>query len=125
MRTALAGLVATLLVLPASSEGGDIVRHSGVIVDIADDGSTFVLAEIGPWQIRNGQTVITYRTINLAPETTYARAKRAADAPSGFPGDFVEVPVGPDAVYMNDYVTVESRHEARRVVAVKVTAAQL
>jgi hypothetical protein len=117
---------AVLLGLTASARAEEIVkRHSGVIVAIADDAKTFVLAEVGPWQVRNGATVLTYRTIMLMPETQFAMIGRADDAPSGFPGDFVEVVLGPEDVYLNDYVTVECRYEGKRLPAVKITVAEL
>ena len=102
-----------------------VTKHSGAIVSIAGDTRTFVLAEVGPWQVRNGKTVMTYRTITLAPRTEYAMASRADDAPSGFAGDFVEVQLGPEDVYLNDYITVDCRREGKRLVALKITVAEL
>ena len=117
---------AVLLALSASASTEDIVtKHSGVIVAIPDDARSFVLAEVGPWQVRNGATVVTYRAITLMPATQFAMMGRAHDAPSGYPGDFVEVVLGPEAVYLNDYVTVECRHEGKRLLAVKITVAEL
>lgn len=45
------------------------MKHSGSIVAVADDATTFVLAEVGPWQMHDGATAITYRTITVTPET--------------------------------------------------------
>jgi hypothetical protein len=124
--TLFASVIAVLLALAASASADELVtRHSGTIVAIADDARTFVLAEVGPWQVRNGAIVITDRTITLAPATQYAMVGRADDAPSGFPGDFVELVLGPESVYLNDYVTVECRHEGKRLLAVKITVAEL
>ena len=67
--------------------------------------------------MRQGETVITYRTITLAPETEFAIVARADTAPTGFPGDFVETRLGPEGVYLNDHVTVDCRHEGKRLVA--------
>jgi hypothetical protein len=128
-----------LLGLTASASAGERVKHSGVIVSIAGDQNyalfphltvfgkarTFVLAELGPWQVRNGATVITYRTITLAPETEFAMVARAGAAPSGFGGDFVETRFGPEGVYLNDYVTIDCRHEGKRLVALKITVTEL
>jgi hypothetical protein len=129
-----------LVGLTASASAGERVKHSGVIVSIADDQNdfalfphltvfgkarTFLLAELGPWQVRNGATVITYRTITLAPETEFAMVARADAAPSGFGGDFVETRLGPEGVYLNDYVTIDCRHEGKRLVAVKITVTEL
>jgi hypothetical protein len=119
----LAGLI--LPGLTASARAGERVKHSGSIVSIAADSKTFVLAEVGPWQVRKGATVITYRTITLAPETGYAIVVRTDQAPSGFPGDFVETPIGPESVYLHDYVTVDCRHEGKRLMALKITVTEV
>ena len=120
-----APILVILLGLTASAGAGERVKHSGSIVSIADDTGTFVLAEVGPWQVRDGATVITYRTITLAPETEFAIVARADAASSGFGGDFVETRLGPESVYLNDYVTVDCRHEGKRLVALKITVTEL
>jgi hypothetical protein len=120
-----ASALLALLSVTTPAAAQQAVRHSGTIVDIADDVRTFVLAEVGPWQVRNGETVITRRTITLAPETQYAMVGRVDDAPSGFPGDFVEAPIGPEWVYLHDQVTVECRHDGKKLVAVKITVVEL
>jgi hypothetical protein len=114
-----------LLMLAGPANADEIVKHSGVIVAIADDATVFMLAEIGPWQVRNGATVTTHRIITLLPQTQFAMVERVDDAPSGFRGDFVEVPLGPDAVYLHDYVTVECRHQGSRLLALKITVMEL
>ncbi len=111
--------------LTASASAGEHVKHSGSIVSIAADAKTFVLAEVGPWRVRKGATVISYRTITLAPETGYAIVARTDQAPSGFQGDFVETPIGPESVYLHDYVTVDCRHEGKRLMALKITVTEL
>ena len=119
----LPGLILTGLTASASAE--ERVKLSGSIVSIAGDAKTFVLAEIGPWQVRKGATVLTYRTITLSPETEYAIVARAEQAPSGFPDDFVETPIGPESVYLHDYVTVDCRHEGKRLMALKITVTEV
>jgi hypothetical protein len=119
-----ASVLVILLGLTAAASAEERVRHSGSIVSIAEDARTFVLAEVGPWQTRDGATVITYRTIALTPETEMAIVARADAAPSGFPGDFVETALGPEDVYLSDYVTVDCRHEGRRLVALKITVTE-
>lgn len=116
---------ALLLSLAASVSAGEVMKHSGVIVAIADDARTFMLAEVGPWQVRHGATVVTHQIITLLPDTQFTMVGRGDDAPSGFKSDFVEVPLGPDAVYLNDYVTVECRHEGSRMLALKITVVEL
>ena len=119
-QSAFAAVLVILLGLVASASAGERMKHSGSIVSIADDGRTFVLAEVGPWQVRNGAIVITRRTITLTPETEFAIVARDVTA-GGFPGDFAETRLGPDGVYLNDYVTIDCRHEGRRLVALKIT----
>jgi|SRR5215470_2251921 len=124
----LSGVMVTLamvLALAAPAGAAEIKRHSGSIVSIPDDARTFVLAEVGPWQVRNGATVLTRRTIELTPETRYAIVARVEAAPSGFRNDWVEFRIGPERVYLNDQVTVECRHEGKRLVAVKITVIEV
>lgn len=115
------------IVLAASGLAGaqEVVKHSGVIVDVDERAGTFVLAEIGPWEIRDGRTVITRRTITLTPATEFAIVFRDDEAPSGFAGDYVETPLEPWAVYVDDHVTIECRHEGPRFVALKIVVTDL
>ena len=122
---AFASVLVMLLVGPVPGSAGEIMKHSGSIVAIADDARTFVLAEVGPWQVRDGATVTTYRTITLMPETQFTMVGRLDEAPSGFAGDFVEVPLGPESVYLNDYITVDCLHEGKRLLALKITVTEL
>ena len=112
-----------LLGLTASASAEQTLKHSGSIVSVAENAKTFVLAEVGPWRVRKGATVITYRTIALTPETEFAIVARAT-APGGFAGDLVESRLGPEDVYVNDYVTVDCRHEGKSLVALKITVTE-
>ena len=123
-RALLAAAVLILLGSAASASPAQTMKHSGTIVAIADDGKTFVLAEVGPWRGRNGATVVTRCTITLTPETEFAIAARHVEPPGGFPGEFVETPLGPDGVYLYDYVTVDCLHEGKRLVALKLTVTE-
>ena len=124
MTVVLAVFVLVLALAPAAG-AAEIARHSGTIVSIPDDARTFVLAEVGPWQVRNGATVLIYRTIELTSETEFIIVARVDAAPSGFRGDFVEFKIGPERVYLNDRVTVECRHEGKRLVALKITVSEV
>lgn len=119
------GAFSVVLMLAAPAAAAEIKQHSGRIVSIADDARTFVLAEVGPWQVRNGATVVTYRTIELAPQTQFTIVARIDAAPSGFRGDWVEFAIGPERVYLNDQVTVDCRHEGKRLVALKITVVEV
>jgi hypothetical protein len=118
-------IVVILLGLTASAGAGETMKHSGSIFAIADDATTFVLAEVGPWQTRNGATVVTYRTITVTSETQFAIVGRGEEAASGFPGDFVEMRLEPDGIYLNDYVTINCLHEGKRLVALKITVTEV
>jgi hypothetical protein len=120
-----ASIIAIVLALAGPAVAGDRVKHSGSIVSIADDGATFVLAEVGPWRVRAGATVLTYRTITLMPTTEFTIVARAYAAPSGLAGDFVEVQIESGGIYLDDYVTVDCQHEGRRLVALKITVTEL
>lgn len=95
-------------------------RHSGTIMSVAADGS-FVLGEVGPWQIRGGQTVVTPLTVRTAPQTAVVVARRAEGAASGFAGDFVESPFDLSVVAAGRFVTVECRAGGPSCVAAKIT----
>jgi hypothetical protein len=118
VRPVVVALLAVLVV--AVGVGADErVKHSGSIVSIAPDAKTFVLAELGPWSVRDGVTALTYHTIAVLPETAFVLVTRAPTA-SGLEGDFIEVPIAADEFYMGDYVTVECRHEGTRMFALQV-----
>jgi len=118
-------IVVILLGLTASAGAGETMKHSGSVFAIADDAATFVLAEVGPWQTRDGATVITYRTVTVTPETQFAIVARRDEAAGAFIGEFVEMPLGPDGLYLNDYVTIDCLHERRRLIALKITVIEV
>ena len=111
--------------LAAPAGAAEIERHSGSIESIPENARTFVLAEVGPWQERNGKIVLTHRTIELTPEPKYAIVARVDAAPSGFHGDWVEFEIGPERVYLNDQITVECRNVGKRLVALKITVIEV
>jgi hypothetical protein len=120
-----AAIVVILVGLAASAGAAETMKHSGSIFAIGDDATTFVLAEVGPWEVRGGATVITYRTITVTPETRFAIVGRDADTASGFPGEFLEMPLGPDGIYLNDYVTIDCLHDGTRMIALKITVTEV
>ena len=125
---ALGGLLSILVILmgvSGAAGAANVMKHSGFIASIADDERSFVLSEVGPWHVRGGATATIHRIIALTPETEFAIVARAEAAPSGFPGDFAETRMGVASVFLNDYVTVECRHEGGRQVALKVTVIYL
>jgi hypothetical protein len=56
-------VVAVLVAVAAfagTTDAQQRMKHSGTIVAIDDKAGTIRLAEIGPWKVRDGKTVITY-----------------------------------------------------------------
>ncbi len=95
-------------------------RHSGTVMTTDAAANTFVLAEVGPWRLSRGETVITRRDIVVTPETEFFLVHRADQAPSGFARDFVVESLILWGVGGGDFVTVECRHEGERMIATKV-----
>jgi hypothetical protein len=121
------GVVAVIaaLGLGRASDAQGIRKHSGSIVDVDDKAGTFILAEVGPWKVRDGVTLVTHRTVALTAETAFAIVRRTATTPSGLDGDFVETALDASEVYVTDYVTVDCRHEGRQLVALKITVVEV
>ena len=84
-----------------------------------------MLAELGPWQVRDGRTVVTHRTVAITAATRFAIAFREQEAPSGYRDDFVETPLEAWAVYVGDFVTVECEEKRGRLTALKITVTDL
>jgi hypothetical protein len=116
---------AAALALAMPLQAGQIVKHSGSIVSVDPAAGTLVLAELGPWQVKDGQTVVTHRTVTMTAATAVALARRAPEGPTGFSGDFVETVRPRSALTPGDFVTIESEHEGTRIVALKITVADL
>jgi hypothetical protein len=116
-----AALVAVTLGFVGAARADEVVKHSGSIVAVDEAAGTIVLGEIGPWQVRDGETVVTYLEIAVTPATAFAIVSRAEEETEGFLGEFVETPIEPWALYETDYVTIDCLHEGRRLVALKIT----
>jgi hypothetical protein len=116
------GLAVLLAGLTGPAGAGDRMKHSGTIVSIAADGESFVLAEVGTW---GREARVTHLPIVMTPATQLAIIARADAAPSGFAGDFVELAIERSGLYLNDHVTVDCRHDGKRLIALKVTVTEL
>lgn len=110
-----AGVVALALLAGSASAGAVTMRHSGTVVEVGE--TTIVLAEVGPWQVADGQTVLTYRTIEVASDTPLLLVRREQVSASGYVGDFVESTVLPWGVVRGDFVTVDCLHKGKRQIA--------
>ena len=120
-KTLVAGLAAVALgvIVGPAAEAGEVQRHSGTVV--AREGGLVQLAEIGPWKVRQGETVIIYRSIEMTPATTLTMVRRDEEPLSGFPGDWVEEGLEPWDLLEGDFVTVDCLHEGGRLIALKIT----
>lgn len=126
-RTAIPILITVSLLIAVAlpvAVAADTQRHSGTVVSIDPPRGVMVLDEVGPWRIKEGQTVLTRRTITLTPTTTFAVYIRA-DVPGGFARDFLKVALDPEDVVPGDFVTVDCLHEGDRLVARSVSVAEL
>ncbi|HET7344027.1 MAG TPA: hypothetical protein VFL90_21365 [Methylomirabilota bacterium] len=118
-------LSASLLgVAPAPAADTPHVKHSGTVVAVDAQRGVLVLAEVGPWRLDHGETVVTRRTIVLTPATKVDALIRVS-VPGGFVGDFLEVPLDAADLTPGDFVTVDCLHERGRLVALRVSVAEL
>lgn len=98
--------------------------YSGTVVAVDPQGGRMIMEEVGPWRMENGKTVVTPRTISLTSATTFNTFIRV-DVPGRFAGDFIEVALDAEDITPGDFVTVECLRERGRLVAVRVTMAEL
>lgn len=117
--------LAAVLGFVGSADAQELMKHSGAIVAIDEKTGTIVLAEVGPWKLRQGKTVITYRTITVTPATEFAIVGRQYATLGAFPGEFVEGALEADELYVNDYVTVDCLHAGKRQIALKITVTEV
>jgi hypothetical protein len=114
-----------LALLGGGAVSAEIVKHSGTVVRIDRELGTFVLAEVGPWRLRSGATVMTSQTVVVTPTTDFVFVKRVKSPPSGYRGDFIEVKLEPWDFATRDFVTVECRPERGRMVALRIVLSEL
>jgi hypothetical protein len=125
----LASSLLLVLALSASAvtPAADAARtstHSGAVVAIDPQGGVMIMEEVGPWRVERGRTVVTRRTISLTSATTFNSFIRV-DVPGRFAGDFIEVALDAEDITPGDFVTAECLHERDRLVAVRVTRAEV
>jgi hypothetical protein len=104
--------------------GARTSMHSGTVVTIDPAGGVLIVAEVGPWRVAQGTTVVTRRSIVLTADTKFSSFIRV-NAPGGFAGDFLEVELEADNVTPGDFVTAECAHERGGLVALRVSIAEV
>jgi hypothetical protein len=113
------------LAVPGSAPAA-LARHSGTVVAVDEAAGTIVIEEMGPWRVKDGQTVIARFAAKANGSTAWVRARRAIGAgPSGWLGEFIEVPQDPWQVKPGDYVTIEVKRSGKGWMALRVTVAEL
>ena len=121
MRSALS-IIATLALTVGTAWAWD---HSGTVMAVDPDRGVLVIGEIGPWHVTDGKTEITRQTVVVEPSTQFVMAKRTRElGPAGWPGEFVEAPLGAWAVKEGDFVTVRVEQKGTRRTATKITVAE-
>jgi hypothetical protein len=120
----IARTLTTVAVLLAVLGPSDLIaadRCSGAVVSIDPAAGTLLVAEVGPWQVKDGATVTTPRRFDLTAATVYERVARAKQAPSGYAGDFVQTPIAPADIAVGDHVTIQCEERGARLIAAKVS----
>lgn len=116
-------VVVTVLGALGATAAGAEPRHSGAILGLSVERDKLTVGEVGPWALRDGETVTIRRTFALTPDTRIVRVERRPQAaPGGWPGDFVEVPITAADLRPGDFVTVEVSGAGGRPAASKVSA---
>ena len=76
--------------LAISIAGDPIYRHSGTVVAV--ERAAIILGEVGPRELRDGDTVITERRVVVTQATEFVAVYRDYDNVTGFGGYFKEAP---------------------------------
>jgi hypothetical protein len=112
-----------LLAVPIA-DAARTTAYSGTVAAIDPQGGVLLLDEIGPWQVTQGRTVLTRRMVTITPDTKFNTFIRVS-IPGGFPGEFLEVGLDAGDVTPGDFATAECVVDRGRLVAVRVTIAEL
>ena len=111
-------------VVTTAADAARTSTYSGAVVALDPQGGVMIMEEVGPWRVEQGRTVVTRRTISLTSATTFNTFIRV-DAPGRFAGDFIEVALDAEDITPGDFVTAECLNERGRLVAVRVTTAEV
>lgn len=98
--------------------------HSGTVVAVDPEGGVLIFEEVGPWRVEQGRTVVIRRTVALTADTTFNTFIRVT-VPGAFAGDFLEVALDAGSITPGDFVTAECVSERGRLVALRVTLAEV
>jgi len=119
------GLVLLSLAGPGWAQAAATL-HSGTVAAVDRAAGTITIEAIGPWRVKDGRTVTTRVTVEPDGSTAWTRARRAAGAgPSGWEGEFIEVPQDAWGLKPGEFATVELQRAGKRQVATRVTVSEL
>jgi hypothetical protein len=113
-----------LLLTAPAADAARTTTYSGTVAAIDPQGGVLMLDEVGPWRLAGGHTVVTRRTIAITADTKFNIFIRVS-IPGGFAGDFLEVALDAGDVTPGDHATAECVLEGGRLVAIRVTIAEL
>ena len=111
-------------VVTLAADAARTSTYSGAVVALDPQGGVMIMEEVGPWRVEQGRTVVTRRTISVTSATTFNTFIRV-DVPGRFAGDFIEVALDAEDITPGDFVTAECVLERGRLVAVRVTMAEV
>ena len=117
-------LALAMLLAVSGGEAARTTAYSGTVVAIDPEVGVLTFDEVGPWRVAQGWTLVTRRTVTITPDTSFNTFIRV-NAPGGFAGDFLEVALDAEDVTNGDFVTAECVAERGRLIAVRVTLAEL
>ena len=113
-------LALVALAAPAWAGSPEVI-NSGTVLAVDKAAGTIVLEGLGPWQMKDGKTIVNRQSFAVTPSTKFSQVKRAAGAaPSGWIGDYVEAPLPVWQVKQGDFVTVSVKGD-KRPTALKIT----
>ena len=127
MRIASSLVLALVVVAGPPALAAEPVRttaYSGTVVAVDPRDGVLIMEEVGPWRVEQGRAVVTRRTIRLTAETKVNTFIRV-DVPGRFAGDFIEVELAAEDITPGDFATAECVRERGRLVAVRVTLAEV
>jgi hypothetical protein len=107
-----------------AADAARTTTYSGSVVAVDPQGGVMIMEEVGPWRVEHGKTVVTRRTIGLRSGTSFNTFIRV-DVPGRFAGDFIEVALDAEDITPGAVVTAECVRERGRLVAVRVSMAEL
>jgi hypothetical protein len=113
-------IVMTVASIGPAKGWAEVERHSGTIRAVDQAAGTLVLDEVGPWRMAKSVAEVTPLTVALAPETEVLIVTRAEGvAPTGWPGDYIEMPSDGTALKLGEFVTLMVTRQGDRLTVEK------